>query len=216
MGRRSEKDKFTNEEIPKDYHKKLNRKLAFSAVGTPDYVAPEVQGRGKFLLYSSRLYRNCWLVVNGSHSLRNVSRISTFCFIVTKIDMAQDPKLEKISCHPKRCWSQSTSSWFNKKINFWSKGQVRNEWSLINKSSSILFRSQLVKIERQKITIYSISKRFMGYKKLWPLWIIITMVPYWSRKKEAKEEKHRVHWVHIQTNIITKFSSTESINRPLK
>jgi hypothetical protein len=59
LGRRSEKDKFTNEEIPKDYHKKLNRKLAFSAVGTPDYVAPEVQGRGKFLLYSSRLYRNC-------------------------------------------------------------------------------------------------------------------------------------------------------------
>ncbi len=25
---------------------KKNRKLAYSAVGTPDYVAPEVQGKG--------------------------------------------------------------------------------------------------------------------------------------------------------------------------
>lgn len=28
----------------KDFHKR-NRKLAYSAVGTPDYVAPEVQGK---------------------------------------------------------------------------------------------------------------------------------------------------------------------------
>ncbi len=31
-------------EMGKDYHKR-NRKLAYSAVGTPDYVAPEVQGK---------------------------------------------------------------------------------------------------------------------------------------------------------------------------
>ena len=31
-------------ELGKDYHKR-NRKLAYSAVGTPDYVAPEVQGK---------------------------------------------------------------------------------------------------------------------------------------------------------------------------
>ena len=32
------------QEIGRDYHKR-NRKLAYSAVGTPDYVAPEVQGK---------------------------------------------------------------------------------------------------------------------------------------------------------------------------
>ena len=32
-------------ELGRDYHKR-NRKLAYSAVGTPDYVAPEVQGKG--------------------------------------------------------------------------------------------------------------------------------------------------------------------------
>ena len=31
-------------EFAKDFHKR-NRKLAYSAVGTPDYVAPEVQGK---------------------------------------------------------------------------------------------------------------------------------------------------------------------------
>lgn len=40
MGRRSDKDKFSNDQFQKDYHRKMNRKLAFSAVGTPDYVAP--------------------------------------------------------------------------------------------------------------------------------------------------------------------------------
>ncbi len=46
ISRKSEKEKYLNEDFQKDYHKKINRKLAFSAVGTPDYVAPEVQGRG--------------------------------------------------------------------------------------------------------------------------------------------------------------------------
>lgn len=31
-------------QVGKDFHKR-NRKLAYSAVGTPDYVAPEVQGK---------------------------------------------------------------------------------------------------------------------------------------------------------------------------
>lgn len=31
---------------PRDHYKR-NRKLAYSAVGTPDYVAPEVQGKSK-------------------------------------------------------------------------------------------------------------------------------------------------------------------------
>lgn len=33
-------------DFSKDFHKR-NRKLAYSAVGTPDYVAPEVQGKSK-------------------------------------------------------------------------------------------------------------------------------------------------------------------------
>ena len=34
----------------KDFHKRNTRKLAYSAVGTPDYVAPEVQGKSKAYL----------------------------------------------------------------------------------------------------------------------------------------------------------------------
>jgi serine/threonine kinase 38 len=34
--------------LKENYRK--NRKLAYSAVGTPDYVAPEVQGKGKLSL----------------------------------------------------------------------------------------------------------------------------------------------------------------------
>lgn len=49
LSRKNDKDKFSNEEFMKEYHKRNNRKLAFSAVGTPDYVAPEVQGRGNVL-----------------------------------------------------------------------------------------------------------------------------------------------------------------------
>lgn len=36
----------TKTDFAKDFHKR-NRKLAYSAVGTPDYVAPEVQGKSK-------------------------------------------------------------------------------------------------------------------------------------------------------------------------
>ena len=39
---------MTKNDFGKDFHKR-NRKLAYSAVGTPDYVAPEVQG--KCILY---------------------------------------------------------------------------------------------------------------------------------------------------------------------
>jgi len=35
-----------NKDVNKDYHRR-NRKLAYSAVGTPDYVAPEVQGKSR-------------------------------------------------------------------------------------------------------------------------------------------------------------------------
>ena len=36
----------------REFHKR-NRKLAYSAVGTPDYVAPEVQGKSKLLVTQS-------------------------------------------------------------------------------------------------------------------------------------------------------------------
>ena len=36
-------------EFGKEFHKR-NRKLAYSAVGTPDYVAPEVQGKCNLML----------------------------------------------------------------------------------------------------------------------------------------------------------------------
>ena len=39
---------MTKNDVGKDYHKR-NRKLAYSAVGTPDYVAPEVQGKRIYL-----------------------------------------------------------------------------------------------------------------------------------------------------------------------
>lgn len=39
-----EKQDVTRSDFGKDFHKR-NRKLAYSAVGTPDYVAPEVQGK---------------------------------------------------------------------------------------------------------------------------------------------------------------------------
>lgn len=48
MSRKNDKQKYLNDQFQKQYHKRNNRKLAFSAVGTPDYVAPEVQGRGSF------------------------------------------------------------------------------------------------------------------------------------------------------------------------
>ena len=35
-----------NKDVNKDSHRR-NRKLAYSAVGTPDYVAPEVQGKSR-------------------------------------------------------------------------------------------------------------------------------------------------------------------------
>ena len=38
------KENDTKTDFGKDFHKR-NRKLAYSAVGTPDYVAPEVQGK---------------------------------------------------------------------------------------------------------------------------------------------------------------------------
>lgn len=40
---------------PKDNYKR-NRKLAYSAVGTPDYVAPEVQGKSNIFLKLSWLH----------------------------------------------------------------------------------------------------------------------------------------------------------------
>lgn len=41
---------MTKNDFGKDFHKR-NRKLAYSAVGTPDYVAPEVQGKCIFHYY---------------------------------------------------------------------------------------------------------------------------------------------------------------------
>lgn len=41
-----DKNESTRNDFGKDFHKR-NRKLAYSAVGTPDYVAPEVQGKSK-------------------------------------------------------------------------------------------------------------------------------------------------------------------------
>ena len=41
-----ERHEVAKSDFGKEYHKR-NRKLAYSAVGTPDYVAPEVQGKCK-------------------------------------------------------------------------------------------------------------------------------------------------------------------------
>ena len=64
----------------KEFHKRNTRKLAYSAVGTPDYVAPEVQGKSNHIAMLSGIHRNRGLVVYGGHSLRNVGRVSSLCF----------------------------------------------------------------------------------------------------------------------------------------
>ena len=45
----AERMEMSKNELGKDFHKR-NRKLAYSAVGTPDYVAPEVQGKRNYFL----------------------------------------------------------------------------------------------------------------------------------------------------------------------
>jgi hypothetical protein len=90
-----DKTDSTRNDFGKDFHKR-NRKLAYSAVGTPDYVAPEVQGKSKNWVICSGLHRNGGLVVDGSHLIRNVGRIPAICLRNTQGNLVQDPKLEEI------------------------------------------------------------------------------------------------------------------------
>ena len=53
-----ERHEAARTDFGKEFHKRTNRKLAYSAVGTPDYVAPEVQGKSKVLSLCSGLYRD--------------------------------------------------------------------------------------------------------------------------------------------------------------
>ena len=88
-------DEYRGPELPKkklglDF-KRDRRKLAYSAVGTPDYVAPEVQGKGTLLLIQSATLRRwtggrwelsssrCWWVTRPSYP-RSPARPGTrFC-----------------------------------------------------------------------------------------------------------------------------------------